>query len=342
MVDALPMPRNWLIAKPQHFVWLCIFIVIVTRILELFAIKLFVGEQYSALEYSAASQNMGMAYLFKFFAVGRFAYLALLCFSYKERKYLKMAFFATLMQIFFAVQDANRAWIIIVIMINFFMYDKYVKKVNYAYCIFVVPVFVFIISFFGYVRDFEVGGLDFYLDTLGIFFQNIDLALMLFMNRMDILPTLTSAADCYFLDKFDFLYGSSYLNSILHFVPRSIWSDKPLLTAAYVTSITNPGAFSDGVNYYCTVFWEGFLNLFYLGPILSGFLVGALSRYYDRLMQSSGNGSVFVYVIFFTFPMGLVNEGFHSNYIGGVIYNLFLLFFLLFLFKKSGLVRFVG
>ncbi|CAN5451684.1 hypothetical protein BH09PSE5_BH09PSE5_43640 [soil metagenome] len=284
------------------------------------------AEGTTALDASLATQNDGAAYFYRIGNLAGFWYLFLIIVSYRNRIFVRTSMFLTAYLILDAVVGAARSAIVLLVLAHLFLMHIYVRPVKLWQLLTISPVLLFVIAFFGYVRDIEIGSSVVYLDAFTLFRENYDLVFTLFMQRMDMLPQMVKAFVLAEAGELKMIYGASYLYEILHTVPRSLWPGKPPLTAAYLTELTEPGAFAAGVNLYSSVMVEGYINFAWAGVAVSGLLVALVTRWYERLIY---NGQLYLQVLAvsaLSFPMGLINEGFHSNYLAGQLYGVALFF----------------
>ena len=279
-----------------------------------------IGGGDTILDVSLATQNQGAAYLFRIPTLAQICYLILLIASYKHRLFVKTSIALTVFLLIESVLSAGRSAIIVIILTNMFLTHMYVKPIRWIYLIFLTPLFLFIVAFFGYVRNIEIGNLNVYSDALDMFMDDGALVLKLFMSRLDMLPQMIEAFRLDALGKLHHLYGASYVYAFLHAIPRTLWPGKPPLTAAYLTERTHPDAFSDGVNIYPSIVVESFLNFGWIGVLFGGLLIAKLTAIYERFLYSPQPRLQAFAFMFFTFPMGVVNEGFHSNNFASILY----------------------
>lgn len=274
----------------------------------------------TALEVSQSTQNQGASYLFKIPTLALASYFLMLLFAYKHRMYKKTALAMTLYVLAEGVAGAARYSIITTLLINLLLLHLYVRPVRLIFLLLLAPLLVFVVAFFGYVRDIQLASLDVYANALGVFVDERELMFKLFMGRLDMLPQMVEAFRLDELHQLKNVSGMSYVYSLLHAIPRSIWPSKPPLTAAYVTEAVNPGVFDDGVNIYPSVMVEGYMNFMWAGVVLAGFALAGLSTLYERaLLRGSLRAQAFV-LLAFTFPMAFINEGFHSNIFATILY----------------------
>jgi hypothetical protein len=285
-----------------------------------YVLLLAVGGGTTALEISQATQNQGASYLFKIPNLAQACYFLLLLLAYKHGAYRKTAFAMTLWILAEGVVGAARYSIITTILINLLLCHLYVREVRLRYLLLLTPILVFVVAFFGTVRDIEVGSAEVYVNALETFIKERELIFKLFMARMDMLPQMARAFEFAELGELKIEAGMSYIYAFLHAVPRNIWPGKPLLTAAYVTELVLPGVFADGVNIFPSIMVEGYINFLWAGPLIIGAVVAGLSQIYERaLLRGSLQKQAFALMVF-TFPMGLINEGVHSNIFATVLY----------------------
>lgn len=274
----------------------------------------------TALEIAQATQNAGASYLFKIPVLATASYFLLILLAYKHGIYRKTAILLTVLIFLEGVAGAARFTLVSTTLIHLLLCHLYVRSLRLFYLLLLGPVLVFVVAFFGIVRDIEIGSLDAYANTLTMFFEERDLIFKVFMSRMDMLPQM---ADAFALDQvgqLKFEGGKSYVYSLLHAVPRNIWPEKPPLTAAYVTELVQPYAFADGVNVYPSAMLEGYINFLWAGALMIGTVLAGLSRLYERALLRGSLKTQALALIAFTFPMQFINEGIHSNIFGSLIY----------------------
>lgn len=302
-----------------------ILIFFIIKLLSYILRRIFAGSADTTLEVVAQTQNQGMSYLFNISLIGNFVFYMILYVAYAYRKWQKAAVLMSVIFVIDCILSASRTQIVIFLLANCFFYDKYIQKIKFVYLLILTPVIIFIISFFGMVRNIEIGDMHTYLSVFSDFSDDTGLILDLFIKRLDMLPVMLNAYSDLQAGHIKHLYGLSYLYMFLHAIPRNIWPGKPMLSAALITSEVSPDLFSAGINLYCSVIIEAMMNFGLFGVVLSGFVIGRLGRMFDRFKDSRNGYKVLVYIVFFTFPMGLFNEGFHSNYISVMLYQLFLI-----------------
>ncbi|MFC7419987.1 O-antigen polymerase [Iodobacter arcticus] len=295
----------------------------------------------TALEVIAETQNMGMAYLFRIFMVSNVAFYILLFRYYSSGEFKRTVLILTLCMFVDLVLNASRSGIILLFFVHLYFRHKYIKPVpiGLLFCLF--PILVFVVSFFGYVRDIGIGNLSVYWDAFKMMSDDIDIVFVLFMARMDVLPLVADAMKLYAKGDIHTLWGGSYIYSFMHFIPRGLWLDKPPLTAAYVTSIVRPELFADGVNIYPSIILEAFINFIWIGVGIVGLIVGFFCKKFDDFFNSGNVLYVVWCMFFFTFPMGLVNEGLHSNYFANMIYLSFIMYLFFIGAKKVNAIKII-
>lgn len=296
------------------------------KIFNLVALQLSGAGGNTVLEVAQSTQNQGAGYLFRIECLANASYLALLVIAYKTRRHVGTAAALTAVLFVDYVYHASRSALVTLAFIHLFLYHLNIRPLRYALLLVLVPPMLFVIAFFGYVRDIELGNLDVYFSALQFFMDDLSLVFKLFMQRMDMLPQVVSAFQLDAAGQLAELNGKSYLYMWLHAIPRSLWPDKPPLTAAYLTEITHPGPFADGVNIYPSILVEGFINFGWIGIGASGLVIAKLTQLYERLLCSGKVVHQAFALTIFTFPMGLVNEGLHSNNMAGLLYGAFLFY----------------
>lgn len=316
-----------------------IWLLVVFGMFKLFGVFLSAGVGGNALEVSAATQNNGAAYLYKIPMASNAILLFFLFDALKNNRGKGMAFIAIGIFLIEAVIATNRLSLVMATLWTAFLYHRYRKPIRLGTVTLIGLPLVFIVVLLGYARNIEVGSLDAYAEAFSFLMENPVLLSDLFMSRMDMLPEMVEAFALYHGNELPSLYGSSYVYTFLHAVPRNIWEAKPLLTAALVTAQTHPGAFADGVNIFPSVIVEALINLSWIGIALAGALVGMLAAGYEKALYSDRAIPTTWALASFTFPMALFNEGFHSNFSANLMYVTALMFVMLMVFTKLGIVK---
>lgn len=276
------------------------------------------------LSVAADTQNQGMSYLFNIDQIATFIYYFMLWVAYSKKKWIWPVLILSSYLLFEYFTGAARMKIILMVFINLYFLDKFVFRVRLVWLVLAAPVVIFIVSFFGYVRNVEIGSGAVYSDAFQMLTSNFSLVFELFVARLDLLPSMLNAYALYVNDGLPNLYGKSYIYMFLHAVPRSIWESKPPLSCALITSIIEPSAFADGVNLYCSIIIEALINFGTISVLIAGAVLGIIGRWLDLFKDGSNAYGIMLYLIFFTYPMGLFNEGFHSNYLAYELYTIFL------------------
>ncbi|WP_457330913.1 hypothetical protein [Rhizobacter sp. P5_C2] len=334
-----PAPEHFTVKNSRRLALACTVVFIASKVLNYLAVVAILPGGYNQLELSQSTQNQGMAYIFRAFSIGQLALLMLMAFYFIHRRHGAYLLACILIYLLEAASSASRGGLIILILSLFYLYDKHVKRVSPLWLVVIAPVLIFIVSFFGYVRSIEIGSTSVYLDALSYFIDDSEIIWRLFMGRLDLLPTIANALFAHARGELQQLWGSSYVGIFTHFIPRNLWPDKPPLTAAYMTAVVLPGNFEAGVLVYPSMALEGFLNFGYAGIAMSASFAGYLSYRYDRWMISRRLGSTFFYLAFFTFPMGLIAEGIHSNFVALSLYSVALIWLLLKLLHATGALQ---
>ena len=306
---------------------------------------IFVSEGANYLDRIGSTQNNGVTYFFRlsnFFASGNLIFLIYSGGAMRfQLKYYRMFFLFLLF--YWVLVNVSRSGIInLGLMLLYIRIYFQEKKISFTGLLSIFILFIFIVSFFGIIRNFD----DFNLQNINIvlemFFDEPAGIFYFFMNRLDLLPMVEKSLAMVDEGYISLTYGMSYIYTFLHAIPRNLWEAKPLLTSALVTSKVYPNLYLDGVSIYPTIMVEGYMNLKYAGVVFSGFLTGILSSWFNIFHLRKNIFNTLIYFSFFAFPMGLLNEGFHSNYFSGVLMGIPMLFFyikMLSLFKIAKIVN---
>jgi hypothetical protein len=274
----------------------------------------------NVLEVAAATQNAGAAYLYRLPSIGNILFLALLFNSFKNNRNWNVTRLALILYLLEAVLTTSRLALIMIVIWYTFLYHRYRHPISMLRMTLIGLPLLVILVLFGYARNIEVGSFIAYMDAASALVDQPTLISDLFMQRMDMLPQLVDSLDILRAGVLPELNGASYVYTFLHAVPRSVWEAKPLLTAALATSQTHPGAFAAGVNIFPSIIFEGMMNLSYAGVMLSAALIAFFSRQLERAVEADRLVPSVWALSMLTFPMGLFNEGFHSNFTGNLLY----------------------
>ncbi len=290
------------------------------------------------LDISLATQNMGASYIYLILNASNLFFIIIMYYKIRYNKY-SLVFYSSIFVFFSsAIFSGSRYSIALAFLWWLFLVNKYVRPVPLLLLSMLsLPLFV-IFSLFGISRELEVMSFEAINVAISHIIENPVLIFNVLVSRLDMLSQITEGLRLYYLDEFQPLHGKSLIFAILHFIPRPLWEEKPLLTTALVTSHTLPGAFADGVNIFSSILMEGMLNFGILGVLIWGVVVGILSQIFDKLLHCNNSKISIFAVLFISFPMGLFNEGFHSNYFGAGLYVLFIYFFTFAILQRCSLI----
>lgn len=303
-----------------------VWLLVVFSAFKLFGVFLAAGTSGDVLEVAAATQNNGAAYLYKIPLAANAIFLLILFDTFRNNANRGTALVATTIFLVEAIVTTNRLAIVMAVLWGVFLYHRYRKPFRLRTVALIGVPLVFIVVLFGYARNIEVGSFDAYLQAIAALSDNPVLLSDLFMGRLDMLPEMVKGIELYQTNALPSLNGGSYVYMFLHAVPRNVWESKPLLTAALVTSQTHPGAFADGVNIFPSIVVESLLNFGWAGIVIVGAVLGWLAAWYENALYSDRAIPTTWALSLLTFPMGLFNEGFHSNFSANVLYLTVLMF----------------
>lgn len=97
-------------------------------------------------------------------------------------------------------------------------------------------------------------------------------------------------------------FGFGFFGAILFFVPRSFWPEKPISSAPEIAALSNL-SFD---NLSMPLIAEFYLNYWYVGIIVGGFLLGVIFGAVDRFFQHTAFRPVTIPLLFFFESIGLV------------------------------------
>ncbi|MFZ6849896.1 O-antigen polymerase [Undibacterium sp. RuRC25W] len=274
----------------------------------------------NVLDVSAETQNQGAAYIYRIPMVVNTIMICFMVTYFRSKTNKKYVFYTVAIFIAEALISSSRYSLIILAFWFMLLYHQYRRPIRIRTLFLSFIPLALLSVIFGYMRNIEIGSLDIFLKVANVLFEEPKLIIDLFLGRLDMLPQIEKGIDIYESGQIHTMYGLSYIYSFLHAIPRNLWDGKPLLTAALLTSITHPAEFNDGVNLYPSAIVESIFNFGWFGLLISSSMMAVLASIYDRLLM----GKRLYYIVWsylcLTFPMGLFNEGFHSNYVANTIY----------------------
>jgi oligosaccharide repeat unit polymerase len=334
-------------AQRKLFCWLLISFLLVTLV-KIYFFNKYLGEAGNALVYSQLMMNNGNSYLHELFSLQFLSYVCFLFVSYNCRCWKNSAIVLTSIILLEATYFSLRFPIILILLLNVYLYHRHIKSVKIITLVSILPFLLFILALMGITRD--RGALDIYSywDWVYVLINDMPLIVERFLHRLDVLPAVVDGFNAVNSGQIPINFGRSYFYELINFVPRGIWPDKPLYTAANLYAFTNPDSFRQGVTILSTIIYEGFWNLGWCGLFVMGSLLSFLAISYDELRKSNSIIKISIALTFFTFPMQLFLEGLHSNYVSLLIYKsaLFIvwwkMFLILFRLDKSALTFHCG
>ncbi|UUX96768.1 O-antigen polymerase [Aquabacterium sp. J223] len=313
---------TWDVAIPRGGEWA---LLVVFGMFKLLGISLMARSGGGdALEVAAATQNAGAGYLYKIPFAANVICFALLREWVRHRRARSAAGMALLLYLVEAILNTSRLSIIILVLTLAFLIHRYRRPLSLKLLGVVCLPLVVVVVLFGYARNVEVGSAGAYVEAARVLVDEPALVSDLFLSRLDMLPEMEMAIDLMQSRALPALDGGSYVWSLTHSIPRTVWETKPLLTAALVTSHTHPGEFEAGVNIFPSLVVEGLLNFGIAGVLLNGLALGFVARQFERLLDSERLVPAVWGLSLLTFPMGLFNEGVHSNYVASILYTAFI------------------
>ena len=220
--------------------------------------------------------------------------------SYKKKFFLNKLFISVsfLISIFFFFFVQSRSGVIF-IFINCFIISYYITSNKLSFKK-ISLLFVLIICLFSFMTSIRAGsGFDLDNALKNSIFTLLD---PLVANNGGIDMSKTAHIMNYVDKNNDFKYGSGYIWIFTSFIPRSIWSNKPVNIDTEVGSKVY-GALSFGTGAVPPgLIAESYWNLGYLGILFVPFLLGIFTRHihtYFRYIDSNNNNKVLFYVVYF-------------------------------------------
>lgn len=150
---------------------------------------------------------------------------------------------------------------------------------------------------------------------------------------------------------FDYLYGRSYLSLIFGFVPRAIWSEKPLSYSSDIAFRQRTNYPIESVDDWYSVnqyslspgfVGEAYANFGIVGVIIISYLFGVFTKYFDSLNYNKSifaNPSILPYLAFYPIFILLLRGDFYAATIFSIQLFIFLKFLLWLVSSKTKIIR---
>jgi hypothetical protein len=262
---------------------------------------------FSPLEFRIASSHYyGAINLF----ISSFIYLALyysILIKDEHSSNNRLFWFSLTIALGFAILSGSRGALIQLVTLFGIHREVYLRKIIKPQLITIVLLMAIIYSIFYNVYRTSGG---FNVDNEALSYYSSELFL-----RFDTIVNFLKVIDAANSGHIAFLNGSSILDAVQIFIPRIIWSDKPLIISRRLQEYFSD--FSSGADilseqssaYYLA---EAFLNFRIMGATIYGFIQGGLIRsfdnYYDNAIKKQSSANVFVsmYILsanYLDFPM---------------------------------------
>ncbi len=207
--------------------------------------------------------------------------------KYPTKKYLFFLLSILLMYLFLAapIGGGGRHYLAVVFFGLFLTYHRVLKKQLYFISMLLGSLIIF--PFIGQIRNNKtIYDIDFVgRDTLSIVSSGDFDAYTMFMNIIK------------FVELNGLEYGKQLLGALLFFIPRSVWSDKPIGTGAYI---------AESYNYYfknlsAPLIGEFYINFGIIGIAVFGMVLGIFLNKIDKQYWYSINFDNYKY-LYFVYP----------------------------------------
>lgn len=109
-------------------------------------------------------------------------------------------------------------------------------------------------------------------------------------------------------EKWDLLYGKSYLTAIVGFVPRSIWINKPVGGGPFLRNMIYPGTYSlfnqiNNTSYTTGLPVEAMMNYGFIGIVIIGIIYGYALALISKMSNRINNSIHFIIWFIFLFSL---------------------------------------
>ncbi len=118
-----------------------------------------------------------------------------------------------------------------------------------------------------------------------------------------------------YVSEYGTTYGRQLLGALLFFVPRSVWTNKPIGSGAFIAESMRSRFIVENVNVANPLPSEMFLNFHVIGIVFGGIVYGSLTGWLDkyywlsiersRFKQSTGGQEINFYLLLYPFLLGL-------------------------------------
>lgn len=226
-----------------------------------------------------------------------------------------------------------RFWLIYGLIIIITTYHYTVRNISLIRAAFGCLFVFFLMNFLSFTRNY--GSLLDLIPVLlmidsSLWIEFFQLANSSELQTSTILPVLLSGIND---ATTSFNYGMQYLYEIAVFIPRLIWSDRPLTIAEQFAQTFDPATFESGGGFGAFILIEGYWAAGLIGVFLSIFSAGYLIQYVHMRFESSRTlgGLLFFGFFYLFFAIISVRSGFFGGFKGYL--SACVPFFYLFMFQ---------
>ncbi len=225
-------------------------------------------------------------------------------------------------------------FIIIIMALSYILcyYRKKRKHPSVTLVVLLILLSLIFISVVGYMRHGLRTGTEVNWDSFGI--EQIVYALE---TNFNIYKPFYGLVNTYPL-RYSYTYGQSMIfDTITHFIPRAIWSNKPL--AKYSTmAIAMKNSTNEFTYDVAGMAWpnlgEYYMEFGIIGCVILMFIYGYILKKSINLFKSSYIDDVIIYSIFFGFNMQIITRGYTPTIVGLILFLYFPLIIIRMFFKK--------
>ena len=201
---------------------------------------------------------------------------------------------------------------ILVILLSLTCYWHYrVRNINILTILIMGLMGFIFFQILGIIRDWQVIDFDLMLEMISISSFNLFYISEFGFPYITLLKLLEDPA------AFGLKYGGTYLLSIVLFIPRALFANKPYPASVEFLKVYYPGIYEAGGGLGLFVVAEAFANFSYFGPFLVLFVIGFFMAKIDVLLSKFKDHDFFIAFYSFNLPhlIWLIRQDFGAFFV---------------------------
>ena len=229
-------------------------------------------------------------------------YLSLFYKSIMNKKLNKIVLLLGLLLLLTTVMSGSKSVLIFYFLFIMISYISNGNKINF-YLLSPLLIFIYVFSIMiSHVRNTTLL-LEMFANGKDIIFDNLLILSPLNSGELIVPKNLMKIIDSINNNDVSLSYGVNILNDFISFIPKFIWSDRPLNTSLYYAKTFFPNDFEKGLGFGNFILTEGYLSFGILGVILEMLFFGLFLKktYIFFINRQDSPLYVFLYVVFLQF-----------------------------------------